>query len=337
MSTARRPLRAVVVGAGLMGRWHADAVVRAGGRIAAFVDVSAQRARAQARAYPGALALDGLESALAAAPADVVHVCTPTDTHERLVRQALQAGCHVLVEKPLAPDPAVTEGLLRLADSRQLLLCPVHQFLFQPGVLRLQTALQGLGPVRHIDTVACSAGAEETDDDTRDRIAAEILPHPLSLFVRLLSPGIARIPWHVARPIPGELCATAEFRGASLGILISTRGRPTANTLHLIAERGSACVDLFHGFCVVERAGVSRTRKILHPFSSSAMSFFIALFNLTRRTLHWELAYPGLRELISRFYAAILDGAPAPITPHEALAVATARHAFLSGRRGTAP
>ncbi len=295
MSTARRPLRAVVVGAGLMGRWHADAVVRAGGRIAAFVDVSAQRARAQARAYPGALALDGLESALAAAPADVVHVCTPTDTHERLVRQALQAGCHVLVEKPLAPDPAVTEGLLRLADSRQLLLCPVHQFL------------------------------------------AEILPHPLSLFVRLLSPGIARIPWHVARPIPGELCATAEFRGASLGILISTRGRPTANTLHLIAERGSACVDLFHGFCVVERAGVSRTRKILHPFSSSAMSFFIALFNLTRRTLHWELAYPGLRELISRFYAAILDGAPAPITPHEALAVATARHAFLSGRRGTAP
>lgn len=114
------------------------------------------------------------------------------------------------------------------------------------------------------------------------------------------------------------------------------KGRPTVNALRLIGERGSAHADLFHGYSVIEPGTVSRSHKIADPFLRSGSTIFSATANLALRARRREPAYPGLRELIRRFYESLRTGEPPPISAGETLAVAAARDRILSEmlRRG---
>lgn len=336
--SARAPLRAAVIGSGLMGRWHAAALRRAGGTVVAIADRDPSCAGALAARHPGARAVADLDAALAAG-VDVVHICTPTPSHAALAERALTAGRHSIVEKPLAPDAAATAALLHLAETRGRLLCPAHQFLFQAGVLAAARRLPALGRPLHLDLTVCSAGAAGRPEDAQDGLVAEILPHPLALARRLLAAPLADLPWQVARPRPGELRATAVVGDATLSLLVSLHGRPTANALRLIAERGTIHADLFHGYALVEGGAASRARKVAHPFLLAASTLGAASANLARRAAAREPAYPGLRQLIAACYAAVRGVAPPPIAPTEVLDVAAARDALLRAmvRGGAGP
>ncbi len=333
MST-ERALRAAIVGAGLMGRWHADAISRVGGTVAVIVDRDWPRACALAARHAGCRAVADFSAVTRDRAADVAHLCTPLETHEALVMQALQAGMHVLVEKPLAQTAAATAALLQRAETQGLLLCPVHQLLFQPGVLHAQQACHTIGPLLHIDFIACSAGADGRSPGEHDRLIADILPHPLSLLARMLPERLATVAWHVQHPMAGELRATGTDGTLSVSVLVSTHGRPTANMLRLIGRKGTLSVDLFHGFHVglqvSERWAKSRMYKIAHPFLFAGGALYAATRNLVSRAVRREVAYPGLRELIQRFYRAVRQEAAPPISTREILDVATVRDHLIS-------
>lgn len=313
-------LRVAIVGAGLMGRWHAHAARRAGARVAAIVDADAGRASRLAAGYTGSLATGSLTAVLDRV--DVVHICTPTPTHVPLAQQAIDAVRHVLVEKPFADSPGDTDRLLAHAQARSVLACPVHQFLFQRGVQQALDPRIGIGPLRHIDLMVCSAGADRGDDAARDRIAAEVLPHLVSLLVRLFPGCVARMPWTVVHPAPGEMRAITYAGAVTIGLMVSMGGRPTRNRMQLIGERGSVHADLFHGFAVVHRGRVSRVRKIAQPFVGGATEVLAAAGNIARRAWNREPAYPGLRRLCELFYAAVDGRKPPPIAAEETMEVA---------------
>lgn len=338
-------LDAVVVGAGLMGRWHAYEIARVGGRVVAVVDPDLERARRLAdRAGPAAAVadldelpdLDDPGHLAAEAGGTVVHVCTPPGTHEPLVERALRGGRHVLVEKPLAGDAAVTERLLGEARDRGLLLGPVHQLPFQPGVRKLLGERDRLGDVLHLIGEARSAGAEGRSDADRDRIALEILPHFLSLAHRFLPYGLAGIRWRTSRPRAGELSAEGEVGGVGVHLLVSMGGRPPANQWTVIGTHATGRADLFHGHAVIEPGGTSRAWKAARPFALAGVEFAGASANLLKRGVGRQPAYPGLRELIRAFHAAAAEGGAAegaaaagggsegPVAEAEILAVARA-------------
>lgn len=332
MTDARGPAaawRVAVVGAGLMGGWHADAVARAGFRVAAVCDPDERRAAALAARHPGALVFTDPGAALTREVADAVHLCTPLPTHAPLAARAMDAGLHTLVEKPLAVGAAATGELLAHAARQGVLLCPVHQYVFQPGALAAPAALAAIGRLLHVDATACSAGAEGGDDAHRDAIAASVLPHALSLLARLAPAVLAGATWRVLRPRAGELRADGVGDGVTVSLMVSMAGRPTTNTLRLIGERGTVHLDLFHGFAVRERGEVSRRRKIVHPFLLAGGTLAAAAANLAGRAARREPAYPGLRELVRRFHEAARDGGPAPIPPEETMQVARAWDAIL--------
>jgi len=319
--TRSRPLRGAIVGAGLMGRWHAHAVARLGHSVAAVVDPDRSRAAALASQYDNCVPA----TALATAPAvDVVHVCTPLGSHVDVAREAIARGAHVIVEKPFAETATETALVLRLAQSSGRLVAPVHQFLFQRGIGESQRALPAIGVPLHVDFVACTAGASHLAVAEQDRIAMEIVPHPLSLIARLVSPKLADVEWQVRHTAPGELRVQGALLETTIAILISTRGRPTTNMLRLIGAGGTVHVDLYHGFATLTRGRATRAGKVLQPFLGSGATFLRAAMNLARRGAAGEPAYPGLRDLIARFYAAVQSGGPAPISPDECLAVAQA-------------
>lgn len=319
-------LRAAIVGAGVMGRWHADASTRAGGRVVAVVDPDLRRAETLARRHRGCRPFESLAAALDLA--DVVHICTPTNSHAPLATEALSAGRHVLLEKPLATTAEAVDALLALGRSRSRLICPVHQFLFQDGTRAALDALRAIGPLHHVDVRMVSAGGADADPVVRDRIAYEILPHPFALLARLAPDSLDLFEWTVRHPEAGEIRALGQSSGVTAAIVISMGGRPNVNRVELIARRATLHIDWFGGFAVAYSGTVSGTGKLARPFTIAAKTVAAASANLVRRTLRWELAYPGLRPLVVSFYDAVRGRAVAPISEAEMLAVARAGDRF---------
>ena len=333
VSSTPTALRTGVVGAGLMGRWHAHAITRLGGRVVAVIDPESARAeRLAARLAHRPAVASNLDRAIREHRVQVLHVCSPLATHADIVRAAIEAGVHVLVEKPLAADAATAEALHALATDRGVLLCPVHQFLFQSGILAAQSALATVGTLRQFDVIACSAGADGASDAERESVALDILPHGLALARRLLGAPVADADWQVAGGAPGELRAVSDVAGASLMLAVSMRARPTENSLTLRCDRGTIHANLFHGYATIERGSPSRLDKVARPLVGSSRALGAAVGNLARRVVRREPAYPGLRELIRRFHLASAGQGPSPISVDESLDVARARDSILRAR-----
>lgn len=335
MSLNRKPaLRAAVIGAGLMGGWHASAIRHAGGKVTAVVDFDRARASLLAARYQGAQAFTRLEDALSESCPDVVHLCTPTSAHRQQAEQALKAGAHLFVEKPLAPTLQDTQDILSLAEQSGLAVCPVHQFIFQDGVQRIQTWLPESGDILQFSFIIRSAGGVGLGSADLDVLVADILPHPLSILQALL-PGSLESPWSVSRPALGELRVTGTHcmhnrNSVGLSIEISLNARPTQNILSVATQKATFTADLFHGFAIRLPGTVSRSHKVTQPFEISLRHFSVAAGNLIVRLWDRESAYPGLRRLVSIFYHSLSTGGTLPISAQDTLAEARARQTILA-------
>src|SRR5512135_627641 len=125
-ASRQTPLRIGLVGAGKMGVQHARAIARTAiPTVLVGVAEPAPEAAAEfLRAFPQVPVFDSLGAMLEGARPDAVHIVTPPATHEMLAAVALEAGCHVYVEKPVAESAAGADRLLALAVARNRVLCP---------------------------------------------------------------------------------------------------------------------------------------------------------------------------------------------------------------------
>jgi predicted dehydrogenase len=113
-----KPVRAGIIGTGFMARVHAHAVRAAGGVVAQLAGSSPARAEQAADRLHVERVAASAEDLVTDPEVDVVHVCTPNDSHRPLAELALAAGKHVVCEKPLALTPSDAEALaLRAAGS----------------------------------------------------------------------------------------------------------------------------------------------------------------------------------------------------------------------------
>jgi predicted dehydrogenase len=141
-------LRAGVVGTGFIGAVHVDALRRLGVEVAGVVGSSPERAQAK-RLAP---AYESYEALLADERVDVVHLTTPNHLHYPQVKDALEAGKHVVCEKPLALTATETQELLALADASGLVHCTNFNIRFYPQVQEARARVRsgGLGDVWNV-------------------------------------------------------------------------------------------------------------------------------------------------------------------------------------------
>ena len=333
-------MRVAIAGAGLMGRWHAYYARCSGASIVGIADPGRPAAELQRR-FRGSAVFQDTAPLLDALTPDVLHVCTPAGTHEGIIETALDAGVHLLVEKPLAFTARTTERLVAKAAERRVLLAPVHQYVFQDGIVRADGWLPRIGTPLHFDATICSAGGSHLHENQLDDLAADILPHPLALLDHFFPGAFASVDWTHVRTQSGEWRIVGATRGAtpdpavSVSILVSLHGRPTQSSLRLTGTSGTIHMDLFHGFAVLEPGGVSRAKKIAHPFTLAGRTLQAAGCNLTRRMVHREPAYPGLRRLIGRFYNAVRQGTGGPVSGEHVVGVARMRDCLMAMAAGT--
>lgn len=131
-------LKTAVVGTGFMGRVHLEALRRVEGvDVVAVVGRDLGRAQKLADGY-GIAATTDFRKLLEDSLLDAVHICTPNAGHYSMVNDALQAGKHVLCEKPVTTTAEEARELIGLAQKSGLRNCVCHNLRYYPVVQQIR-------------------------------------------------------------------------------------------------------------------------------------------------------------------------------------------------------
>jgi predicted dehydrogenase len=134
--------------------------------------------------FPAATFTERFEDVLHDPEVDAVVVATPVPTHAALAKQALQAGKHVFVEKPLALTAGEADELVELAAGSERVLMPGHLLLYHPGVAKLKQLVDAgeLGDVLYVYGNRQNLGTIRGDENALWSLGV----HDLSVILHLL-------------------------------------------------------------------------------------------------------------------------------------------------------
>lgn len=147
-------------------------------------DLDVSRLEFMQRRYPFIRTTTQYEEVLADQGVGAVVIATPVHTHYRLARLALEAGKHVLVEKPLADQVALAEDLVQQAQRQARVLMVDHTFIYTGAVQHLKKlyAAGCLGELWYIDGVRINLGLFQHDVN----VIWDLAPHDLAIVTYLL-------------------------------------------------------------------------------------------------------------------------------------------------------
>ncbi|WP_350347814.1 Gfo/Idh/MocA family oxidoreductase [Agromyces sp. G08B096] len=277
-----RTIRAGFVGGGFMAAVHSRAARAVGAALAGGASSSPSRSRDAAERLGLARGFDSLDDLLADADADldVVHVCTPNATHADIVRAALEAGKHVICEKPLATDAATAAELADLAAERGLVAAVPFVYRFHP-MAREARALVASGETGRLVSVQGAYLqdwlATPNDDDWRvdralggpSRAFADIGSHLVDLLEFTAGERVTRLN-AVTRTVYGAratntdiatedlVAVVVELSGGAVGTLLVSQVAP-GHKNGLVVELGGTAASVRFEQERPERLWVGRT------------------------------------------------------------------------------
>lgn len=145
-----------------------------------------------ARRHPGTATTTSFETMLADPELDAIAIVTPVSTHYDLAVAALEAGKHVLIEKPLAASSVQALDLMERAEKAGLVLLPGHTFLYSPPVVKIKELLDSgaLGEIYFISMSRVNLGLHQSDAS----VVWDLAPHDFSI----LSFWLGQLPAEIA-------------------------------------------------------------------------------------------------------------------------------------------
>lgn len=177
-----RQLRVAVVGYGYWGSKHVRVFRGTPGVSVTVVDENAARL-AEARASFSAISTaDSLAEVIDRV--DAVVVATPPEYHAPIALQALNAGLHTLVEKPLATSSKDAEEMVLAAEANDVCLMVGHTFEYNAAVWKLKEIIASgeLGRIHYIHTARLGLGRYQRDCN----VIWDLAPHDISIISYLL-------------------------------------------------------------------------------------------------------------------------------------------------------
>ena len=181
----------MVVGYGYWGpNLVRNVVERPEFRLMCLCEKDENRAEDFRRRHPGVWVESDLDAALADPRIEAVAIATPPHTHYDLVRRALEAGKHVLVEKPLARTSEEAAKLIALADELGLVMMPGHTFVYSPSVNKVRDLIQSdeLGEIYFATSARMNLGLYQ-----QDGVVLDLAPHDLSILLHWLNKPLVEV------------------------------------------------------------------------------------------------------------------------------------------------
>lgn len=149
-------MRVGVVGCGGVSRVHVKSLIQTGKcRVVSVCDLDNDRATALAKEYGIPRVYTDFSSMLRKEKLDIVHVLTPPQVHAPLSIEAMGAGCHVLVEKPMCMTVKEADQMIEASRHNDVKLGVVHSYLFTPAIKEALNAVRKgeLGDLLRVDTL----------------------------------------------------------------------------------------------------------------------------------------------------------------------------------------
>jgi predicted dehydrogenase len=354
-------LKIAIVGCGKIADGHVEEIQKIPelARVVAVADLELLMAEQLAVRYGLPAHYDDLARLLDEQRPDVVHVTTPPQSHLALARQAIAAGAHVLVEKPLAPTYAEARALVALARGAGKKLTIGYSYYFDPplaalrqlheeGVLGAPVHVEsflgyGLGSAfgkalladpehwvhrlpgklfqNNLDHVLCKLPAFLPDG----RPDAEVEADPLGA-TRIRAHGWRRRPERfgdVRDAMLDELRVELECEGTSALAWFSAHVRPATQLVRVHGSRNTALAH--HGMSTLTLDSEPRLPSALGrlgpAFGQTGQFFRAGARNVGRFARNEFHYFTGLRCLFERFYECIASDGPPPIPYRDLLRV----------------
>ncbi len=185
MADGKRKWRLGFIGCGAWGPNHVrNFAALPNVQVAGVADLKPERLERIATLVPGVPTFRSAAEMFEAARPDAVVVSTPTKTHYAVVAEALEAGMHVLCEKPLCSTTADAEALVALAAARRRVLMVGHVFLFNRGILKLKELVTSgeLGRIYYLFARRTNLGPIRSDVNA----VLDLASHDVSIYNFLL-------------------------------------------------------------------------------------------------------------------------------------------------------
>lgn len=179
--TERNPIRIAVIGAGYWG----PNLVRnfshlAGSEVRLVCDLDQGRLDHVKALYPSVEVTRDVDDAIGSSDVDAVCIATPVATHYTMAKDALAAGKHVLVEKPLTSSLEEARELVQLAKKQDRVLLVDHTFQYSPAVEKVKEIVRGgdLGDVYYVSMSRLNLGLFQKDIN----VVWDLAPHDVSIL-----------------------------------------------------------------------------------------------------------------------------------------------------------
>lgn len=178
-------MRVAVVGVGHLGRHHARILAGMSDvTLVAVVDVNEPRARQIAEQYRARAHYDWRE---VLGSVDAVTIAAPTEAHAEIAAAFLEAGVHVLVEKPMTATTAEADRLLSIAEARKVVLAVGHTERFNPAIAHVKPLLAA---PRFIEVHRLGTFPERSLDID---VVFDLMIHDLDLVLDIVGSDVAAI------------------------------------------------------------------------------------------------------------------------------------------------
>ena len=290
---------------------------------------------------------------LAEATPDVVHVLTPPHTHHAIVRDCLDAGAHVICEKPMAATAAETKALLDHAAERGQVLVESRNYLFNDPVIEIERIIASgrLGDVREVDLllsldfVSGPFGDPNLSGPSVDLPAGAVhdfLPHLAYLFLKFAGysgevqevtgrldnlSGNARVGFdHL-----DALVLAGQVRGR---IRITSDVGPDSFRVYVRGMEASLECDLFNPFLRLDGPPNIGKRTSLSQIGNGFALVRAGFRNFSNKVMQHG-TYHGIPRMLEAIYRAIGEGSAPPFTTGEM--IDTARLVDRLAQLKTAP
>ena len=269
---------------------------------------------------------------MAAANPQVVHVLTPPDSHCQVALEALEMGCHVFVEKPMAESEAECDRMIERARQKGLVLSVNHSARFDPVVLKAAEMVRAgvcgdvlaVHFIRSSDYPPYAGGPLPAPYRQGSYPFRDLGLHGLYLLEVFLGRierlnvsyyGTGRDPMLAF----DEWRAQAECAGGTGYVFLSWNSRPIQCELWIQGTRGVLHVDRFLQVCELSRTlpGPKQLAWFWNGAGNSAKRFLNMPLNLARFATGSLKPSPGIYRGVQDFYHALAAGKTAPVSPEE--------------------
>lgn len=286
----RGELQVGVIGAGYWGRKHVDEYSKLPGAKLAWVADPSKEARDLCHAKYGVPNLTADYHELLRSDVQAVSVCVDNSLHYKVAADALRAGKHVLVEKPLTLDAASSQDLIELAAANDLTLAVGHIYRFNNAILKLRELHQKrhFGPIYSIINRWTTLEARSPPRD----VIFDLAPHAFDILNFVLGEWPTRITATgraFRRPALEEMAfITAEYPSGTLGhIELSWMLPGKVRQIEVLGRDRAARIDcLSQKFDVLEAAGPTDLGIVANNTIATELMHFLEAIRAGDHTLN---------------------------------------------------